>query len=75
MDAGGGSEDQDGRGDRLPPDEEQMRLGRARLARGGDPLDIQSGLSDGLIEAARLSRSIERIGTADGGSLGAVLWF
>ena len=49
MDAGGGSDNQDGRGDRLPPDEEQMRLGRARLARGGDPLDIQSGLSDGLI--------------------------
>jgi hypothetical protein len=49
VDAGGGSDNQDGRGDRMPPDEEQMRLGRARLARGGDPLGDQTGLSDGLI--------------------------
>lgn len=49
MDAGGGSDNQDGRGDRMPPDEQEMRLGRARLARSGDPLGDQSGLSDGMI--------------------------
>lgn len=52
MDAGEGSDKQDARGDRTPPDEQQMRLGRARIARSGDPLVDQSGLSGGLIGAS-----------------------
>ena len=55
MDAGEGSDNQDGRGGRTPPDEsdeQQMRLGRARIARSGEPLGGQSGLSGGLIGAS-----------------------
>lgn len=37
MESGGNSNNQDGRGNRTPPDEQQMRLERARLARGLDP--------------------------------------
>ena len=36
MESGEGSNNQDGRGNRTPPDEQQMRLERARLARGLD---------------------------------------
>jgi hypothetical protein len=45
--AGGGSNGQDGRGDRNVPDEEQIRLGRSRLARGFDPTDEERPL-DGI---------------------------
>lgn len=38
MESGGGSNNQDGRGSRTPPDEQQMRIGRSRVARGFDPL-------------------------------------
>lgn len=37
MESGGGSDNQDGRGSRTPPDEQQMRIGRSRVARGFDP--------------------------------------
>jgi hypothetical protein len=51
---GGDSNGQDGRGDRNPPDEEQIRLGRSRVARGFDPTDEgrpldPAGAPDGLI--------------------------
>lgn len=52
MDAGEGSDNQDGRGDRTPPDEQQIRLGRARIAQSGDSLGEQSGLSGGWIGAS-----------------------
>jgi len=52
VDAGGGSDNQDDRGDRTPPDEQQIRLGRARIAKSGDSLGEQSGLSDGWIGAS-----------------------
>ncbi len=39
MEAGGSSDNQDGKGGRIPPDEQQMRLGRARVARGVDFTD------------------------------------
>lgn len=52
MDAGEGSDNQDARGDRTPPDEQQIRLGRARIARSDDPLGDHSGLSGGLIGAS-----------------------
>ena len=50
MEAGEGSERKDGMGGRTPPDEEQMRLGRARVARGL-PLDEgdEAGMSGALI--------------------------
>ncbi|HEY5472809.1 MAG TPA: hypothetical protein VIK32_06415, partial [Candidatus Limnocylindrales bacterium] len=54
MDAGEGSDNQDGRGDRTLPDEQQIRLGRARIARSDDPLGDRSGLSGGLIGASLL---------------------
>jgi hypothetical protein len=49
VEAGEGSEGRDGQGGRTPPDEEQMRLGRARVARGlppdqGDDADMPGGL-------------------------------
>lgn len=44
MQEGGGSNTQDGRGDRTPPDEEQIRLGRSRMARGFDPTDEERPL-------------------------------
>ncbi len=49
MEAGEGAEGRDGQGGRTPPDEEQMRLGRARVARGlppeeGDDADMPGGL-------------------------------
>ncbi|HEX7592157.1 MAG TPA: hypothetical protein VF375_09410, partial [Candidatus Limnocylindrales bacterium] len=47
MQSGGGSNGQDGRGDRNPPDEEQIRLGRSRMARGFDPTDEERPL-DGV---------------------------
>jgi len=37
VESGGSSNNQDGRGSRTPPDEQQMRLERARLARSLDP--------------------------------------
>ena len=37
MESGGGSSNQDERGGRTPPDEQQMRIGRSRVARGFDP--------------------------------------
>jgi hypothetical protein len=37
VEAGGGSNNQDGRGNRTTPDEQQIRIERARLARGMDP--------------------------------------
>jgi hypothetical protein len=52
VDAGGGSDNQDGRGDRTPPDEQQIRLGRARIAQSGDSLGEQSGSSGGWIGAS-----------------------
>jgi hypothetical protein len=39
VDAGGGSKDRDGRMDRTPPDEQQMRIGRSKIARGGQAAD------------------------------------
>lgn len=39
MESGGGSNNQDDRGGRIPPDEQQMRLGRARIAQGLTPGD------------------------------------
>lgn len=36
MEPGGGSSNQDERGERTPPDEQQMRFGRSRVARGFD---------------------------------------
>ncbi|HEX7492053.1 MAG TPA: hypothetical protein VF337_10165 [Candidatus Limnocylindrales bacterium] len=55
--AGGGSSGKDGRADRNPPDEEQIRIGRSRLARGFDPTDEErpldgTGVPGGLIGAA-----------------------
>jgi LysM repeat protein len=52
--AGGGSNGQDGRGDRNPPDEGQMRIGRSRVSRGFDPTDEErpldgAGAPGGLI--------------------------
>lgn len=52
MEAGEGSERTDGTGGRTPPDEEQMRLGRARVARGlpsdgGDEAGISGDLIGG----------------------------
>ncbi len=44
MDADGGSNNPNGRGGTTPPDEQQIRLGRARIARGGNLLGDQSGL-------------------------------
>jgi LysM domain len=52
VDAGEGSDNQDGRGDRTPPDEQQIRLGRARIAQSGDSLGERSGLSGGWIGAS-----------------------
>jgi len=37
VESGGASSNQDGRGSRTPPDEQQMRIGRSRVARGFDP--------------------------------------
>jgi hypothetical protein len=51
VDAGGGPDNQDDRGDGMPTDEQQIRLGRARIARGDDPLGDQNGISGGLIGA------------------------
>ena len=56
MESGGGSNNQDGRGSRTPPDEQQMRIGRSRVARGFDPLADDNataapGASSGLIGA------------------------
>lgn len=39
MESGEGSDNQDGRGGRTPPDEQEMRIGRSRVARGFDPTD------------------------------------
>jgi len=36
VEPGGGSSNQDERGERTPPDEQQMRFGRSRVARGFD---------------------------------------
>jgi hypothetical protein len=52
VEAGEGSERKDGTGGRTPPDEEQMRLGRARVARGlppdgGDDAGISGDLIGG----------------------------
>ena len=41
MDSGGGSDNQGGREGRTPPGEDQMRIGRARVAGGFDPGDRQ----------------------------------
>ncbi len=56
MESGGGSNSKDVGGDRTPPDEQQMRIGRARVARGMDPDDDPgvlggSGAPGGLIGA------------------------
>lgn len=51
MDAGDGSDNQDGSGG-TPPDERQIRLGRARIARSGDQIGDQSGFSGDLIGAS-----------------------
>ena len=70
MDAGEGSDNQDGRGDRTPPDERQIRLGRARIARGDDPLGDQSGLSGGLIGASSPRAPENDPGSAASGAIG-----
>ena len=70
MDAGEGSDNQDGRGDRTPPDEQQIRLGRARIARSGDPLGDQSGLSGGLIGASPPRAPANDPGAASSGVIG-----
>jgi hypothetical protein len=54
--AGGGSNGQDGRGNRNPSGEEQTRLGRSRIGRGFDPTDEErpldpAGPTGGLIGA------------------------
>ena len=50
MEAGEGSERRDGMGGRTPPDEERMRLGRARVARGLPPdQGDEAGISGELI--------------------------
>ncbi len=70
MDAGEGSDNQDDRGDRTPPDEEQMRLGRARIARSDDPLGDQSGLSGGLIGSSSPRAPANDPGSAASGVIG-----
>jgi hypothetical protein len=57
VDPGGRANNQDGQGGRKAPDEEQMRLGRSRVARGFDPADEGRpldgfGASSGLIGAS-----------------------
>jgi hypothetical protein len=54
LEPGGSSNNQDGRGNRTPPDEQQIRMERARLARGLDPASDArpldgSGATGGLI--------------------------
>jgi LysM repeat protein len=44
LESGGDSNNQDGRGSRTPPDEQQMRIGRSRVARGFDPLSDDAPL-------------------------------
>jgi len=57
VEAGEGSERRDGTGDRTPPDEEQMRLGRARVARGLPPDGSdEAGMSGGLIGGGPVDR-------------------
>ena len=54
MESGGGSNNQDGRSSRTPPDEQQMRIGRSRVARGFDALAEENAAADassGLIGA------------------------
>jgi len=70
VDAGEGSDNQDGRGDRTPPDEQQIRLGRARIARGDDLLGDQSGLSGGLIGASPPRAQENDPGSAASGMIG-----
>jgi len=54
VESGGGSNNQDGRSSRTPPDEQQMRIGRSRVARGFDALAEENAAADassGLIGA------------------------
>jgi hypothetical protein len=70
VDAGEGSDNQDDRGGKTPPDEsdeQQMRLGRARIARSGELLGGQSGLSGGLIGASPSREPEYDPGSASGG--------
>jgi hypothetical protein len=52
VESGGGSNNEDGLGSRTPPDEQQMRMGRSRVARGFDPsgeANTPAGASSGLV--------------------------
>lgn len=76
MESAGGSDNQDGRGDRTPPDEQQMRIGRSRVARGFDPTDDArrldlAGSSSGLIGATFPQDGSLGSGNRSSGSTGA----
>lgn len=70
VDAGGGSDNQDRGGGRTPPDEQQIRLGRARMARSAESLDDQLGLSGGLIGASSTPDLESTLGSPTSGSIG-----
>jgi LysM domain len=70
VDAGGGSDNQDRGSGRTPPDEQQIRLGRARIARSGEPLDDQSGLSGGLIGGSSSQDLEQASGFSTPGAIG-----
>ena len=81
MESGEGSNNQDGREGRTPPDEQQMRIGRARVSRGVDPEDEGrplegAGASSGIIGGAALDNTAfaagNRTPSSGGGGTDAV---